>query len=157
MPCRRHQSRNPSLSNCVPRSLTRYFGVPLLPTTWPRNCLRQSSLSHVASCIHLSGKTDDLAEAIRDFVERHEHRRLRKHAGRGNVNGMENFLDIFTTLVRLLYVYYLRSLATKSKEAMDRGHVTGYYGKSVQKKENRWLDSFYATQSRRGEIGRAHV
>lgn len=51
------------------------------------------------------GESSNLAEAIYDFVDRHEKQRLRKHAKRGNINGMENFLDIFRALVRLLYVY----------------------------------------------------
>ncbi len=55
-------------------------------------------------------ETENLAEAIYEFVDRHEKQRLRRHAKRGNVNGMENFLDIFTALVRLLYVYYSREV-----------------------------------------------
>lgn len=50
----------------------------------------------------------NLKEAVLDFVDRHEKRCLRRHAKRGNVNGMENFLDIFTALVRLLCVYHVR-------------------------------------------------
>ena len=52
--------------------------------------------------------TTNLAEIIYDFVDRHEKRCLRKYAKQGNINGMENFLVIFTELVRLLYVYYVR-------------------------------------------------
>jgi hypothetical protein len=55
-------------------------------------------------------ETQNLAEAIYEFVDRHEKQRLRRHAKRGNVNGMENFLDIFTALVRLLYIYYSREV-----------------------------------------------
>jgi hypothetical protein len=51
---------------------------------------------------------DDLTAAILDFVDRHEKLRLNRHAKNGNINGMENFLDIFTALVRLLYVYHVR-------------------------------------------------
>ncbi|MEQ1784835.1 MAG: hypothetical protein ABMA14_26100, partial [Hyphomonadaceae bacterium] len=54
--------------------------------------------------------SDDLEQAILEFVDRHEKRRLHKHAARGNINGIENFLDIFTTLVRLLYIYYQRGV-----------------------------------------------
>ena len=56
-----------------------------------------------------------LAEAIYDFVDRHELRRLRRHAQRGNINGMENFLDIFTALIRLLYVYYVRGIVPQGQ------------------------------------------
>ena len=34
---------------------------------------------------------------------------------RGNINGMENFLDIFTSLVRLLYVYHVRGVVNRNK------------------------------------------
>jgi hypothetical protein len=61
---------------------------------------------------------DDLEEAIYEFVDRHERSRLRKHVSLGNINGMENFVDIFTTLVRLLYVYFKRGV-------VKRGHLVG--------------------------------
>ncbi len=60
-------------------------------------------------------KTMDLEAAVMEFVERHERHRLRRHAKRGNVNGMENFLDIFTALVRLLYVYAARGIVKRGK------------------------------------------
>ena len=59
--------------------------------------------------------TSNLAEAIYDFVDRHEKLRLRRHAKRGNINGMENFLDIFTALVRLLYIYHVRGFVHRLK------------------------------------------
>ncbi|MHB1425605.1 MAG: hypothetical protein ACYC3I_20750 [Gemmataceae bacterium] len=65
--------------------------------------------------INFNSETENLAEAIKDFVERHEKRCLRKHARNGNINGMENFLDIFTAMVRLLYVYYVRSPGLEKK------------------------------------------
>ena len=52
----------------------------------------------------------DLEQAILDFVKRHQRRRLERHARRGNINGMENFLDIFATLVHVLYRYYKRDV-----------------------------------------------
>lgn len=57
----------------------------------------------------------DLKEAIYDFADRHEHYRLRRHAERGNINGLENFLDIFTAMVRLLYVYLRRGAVDKQQ------------------------------------------
>lgn len=60
--------------------------------------------------LHAKTETQNLEEAIYEFVDRHEKHRLRRHAKRGNVNGMENFLDIFTALIRLLYVYYSRGV-----------------------------------------------
>ena len=65
--------------------------------------------------LNAKADTSNLAEAISDFVHRHEKQRLRKHAKRGNINGMENFLDIFTTLVRLLYVYHVRGVVHRLK------------------------------------------
>ncbi|MCE9557137.1 MAG: hypothetical protein K8T91_27635 [Planctomycetes bacterium] len=55
----------------------------------------------------------DLGRTLDDFIERHEKQRLYKHASRGNINGMENFLDILTALVRLLYVYFRRGVVTR--------------------------------------------
>jgi len=60
-------------------------------------------------------KSEDLETAVMEFVERHERHRLRRHAKRGNVNGMENFLDIFTALVRLLHVYAERGVVKRGK------------------------------------------
>jgi len=65
-----------------------------------------------------------LAEAIYDFVDRHERQRLRKHVKRGNINGMENFLDIFTALVRLLYVYHVRGIVNRLQLI---GRICGYF------------------------------
>jgi hypothetical protein len=58
---------------------------------------------------------ETLAEVIYDFADRHERQRLRRHAKRGNINGMENFVDIFTALVRILYVYYVRKVIDREK------------------------------------------
>lgn len=63
---------------------------------------------------------EDLKTAISEFVERHERQRLRRHAKRGNINGMENFLDVLNALVRLLYVYYVR-------EVVHRDRLIGWY------------------------------
>lgn len=67
-------------------------------------------------------QADDLEEAIYEFAKRHENTRLRKHAERGNVNGIDNFLDIFTAIIRLMYVYYRRQRPTK-KQPGDRSYV----------------------------------
>jgi hypothetical protein len=64
--------------------------------------------------IEAGTESENLELAIDAFVERHERRRLLKHAGRGNINGMENFLDILRAMVRLLYVYYRRRVVKKS-------------------------------------------
>jgi len=51
-----------------------------------------------------------LAEAVIDFVQRHQKQRLEKHAARGNINGLDNFLDIFVTITRLAYLHYRRGV-----------------------------------------------
>ena len=51
----------------------------------------------------------DLREAIWNFVERHQWEKLYKHARRGNINGLPNFLDIFRTLNGLLLTYHTRA------------------------------------------------
>jgi hypothetical protein len=68
-------------------------------------------------------ETTNLAEAIYDFVDRHEKQRLRRHAKHGNINGMENFLDIFTALVRILYVYHARGFVHRNQLV---GRLTKY-------------------------------
>lgn len=60
-------------------------------------------------------KPGELAEAIYDFADRHEQKRLLRHAEAGNVNGIENFLDILVALVRLLYVYNKRGVVPKNQ------------------------------------------
>jgi hypothetical protein len=64
----------------------------------------------------------DLREAIQDFVARHDRQKLHKHASRGNINGMDNFLDILTTLVRLQYIWWKRS-----DEAAKRVYVKKFF------------------------------
>jgi len=68
--------------------------------------------------INAKREADEVEQAIYDFVDRHINRKLHKHAGRGNINGMENFLDIFTTLVKVLYRWYTRNV-------VKRGHLIG--------------------------------
>lgn len=65
--------------------------------------------------INAKAQSNDLEEAIYDFLDRHDKRRLRKHASRGNINGMENFVDILTAMIRLLYVYYRRGVVKRGK------------------------------------------
>ena len=69
--------------------------------------------------ISARGKTDDLRMAIYDFVERHEKQGLRKHAKNGYINGMDNFLDILTALVRLLYVYHKKRGVVKADKLIE--------------------------------------
>jgi hypothetical protein len=61
---------------------------------------------------------NDLVAAIMNFVDRHVKRRLVKHAQHGNINGMENFIDIFTAIVQLLYVYWVRTVIKQSVAAV---------------------------------------
>ena len=63
-------------------------------------------------------EADQVEKAIYDFVDRHIKKKLKKHSERGNINGMENFLDIFTTLVKVLYRWHKR-------DVVKRGHLIG--------------------------------
>jgi hypothetical protein len=65
--------------------------------------------------MHDEGGTTDLESAIYDFVDRHERQRLVRHALTGNVNGVPNFFDIFTALIRLLYVYHKRGVVKRNQ------------------------------------------
>jgi hypothetical protein len=67
---------------------------------------------------------ESLAAALFEFVDRHEHQRLRRHAQRGNINGIENFLSILRTLVKLLYVYYAAGV-------VFRGHIIHRFGNYI--------------------------
>ena len=69
--------------------------------------------------------TSSLEDAIYEFVDRHDRQRLRRHARRGNINGAENFLDILTALVRLLYVYYVRNVVPRGRLI---GRLVDYLG-----------------------------
>ncbi|XZE45226.1 phospholipase D family protein [Pirellulaceae bacterium SH467] len=60
-------------------------------------------------------ESDQVEDAIYDFVDRHIRKKLRKHADRGNINGMENFLDIFRTLVELLYRWFKRGVVKQGR------------------------------------------
>jgi hypothetical protein len=66
-----------------------------------------------ARLAHDEAGATGLEAAIYEFVDRHERQRLLRHARSGNINGLPNFLDIFTALVRLLYVYYGRGVVKK--------------------------------------------
>ena len=60
-------------------------------------------------------EADEVEQAIYDFVDRHIKKKLKKHSERGNINGMENFLDIFTTLVKVLYRWYKRDVVKRGR------------------------------------------
>ncbi|MEO8275815.1 MAG: hypothetical protein ABI639_06315 [Thermoanaerobaculia bacterium] len=51
-----------------------------------------------------------VSEAIIEWVTRHERQRLRRHATRGNINGLENFIDVFTAMIGLLWDYHRRGV-----------------------------------------------
>lgn len=60
-----------------------------------------------------------LESAIFDFVDRHHHKILRKHARLGNINGMANFMDVFIECNKLMFLYYRRGLLN-SYYAIDK-------------------------------------
>jgi hypothetical protein len=73
----------------------------------------------------IQGKAEsaDLQEAIQNFVERHDRQKLRKHARRGNINGMDNFLDILTSLVRVQYIWLKRSDNATQRVYVKRSYL----------------------------------
>ncbi|MCC9602887.1 hypothetical protein LOC67_20245 [Stieleria sp. JC731] len=86
-------------------------------------------------------EADQVEQAIYDFVERHIKKKLKKHSERGNINGMENFLDIFTTLVKVLYRWY-------KLDVVKRGHLIGKLvtmlevATSGKDTEKEWFDGY---------------
>jgi len=52
----------------------------------------------------------NLEKAIFDFVDRHHSNNLKRHANRGNINGLDNFLDVFITTNKLMFLYYQRMI-----------------------------------------------
>lgn len=56
-------------------------------------------------------EADALRDALWHFFQRHCDRRLMRHVRRGNINGLQNFLDVFRTLNRLLLTYHKRTIA----------------------------------------------
>jgi hypothetical protein len=75
----------------------------------------------------------DLQNAICQFARRHEDRQLKKHAKRGNINGMENFLDILVALVRLLYVYRVRGVVERDRLIWHLGRCLGIATVGIQR------------------------
>jgi len=49
---------------------------------------------------------EDLEKTIYDFVDRHQKNVLYRHAKKGNINGLSNFLDVFIEINKLLFSYY---------------------------------------------------
>lgn len=56
------------------------------------------------------GSVAELRDAILAFVQRHIKMRLERHANRGNLGGLANFLDIYRTLSRMLLTWHNRRI-----------------------------------------------
>lgn len=65
------------------------------------------------------GEKEAVLEAVCDFVDRHRRTRLEKHAERGDINGLGNFLDIFVATNRLVFMFYQRGFVP-APYAIDR-------------------------------------
>lgn len=52
----------------------------------------------------------ELREAIWKFVQGHVQMRLKRHASRGNLSGLPNFLDIYRTVSRVLLTWHNRRM-----------------------------------------------
>lgn len=68
------------------------------------------------------GSAIELREAIWEFVQRHVLTRLLRHASRGNLNGLQNFLDVYRTLCSLLLTWHGRVI--EGQPVMSAGFVT---------------------------------
>lgn len=53
--------------------------------------------------------------AVYEFADRHERKVLRRHARKGNINGLPNFLDVLVAVTRLLFVFYRRGVVNKQQ------------------------------------------
>lgn len=62
-----------------------------------------------------SGTPQRVAEAIDHFVRVHEQGPLRRHARTGNVNGIENFVDIFRTVIGLAFRAHQQGVVPNAK------------------------------------------
>jgi hypothetical protein len=71
--------------------------------------------------IGLNAGQATLQSAIADFVDRHYRKHLCKHAKSGNLNGLQNFIDVLGCLTRLLQRWHTR---TSSNDLEDQV-VTG--------------------------------
>jgi HKD family nuclease len=56
------------------------------------------------------GSVTELRDAIWAFVQRHIQKRLERHADRGNLGGLENFLDIYRSVSRVLLAWHNRRI-----------------------------------------------
>ena len=56
------------------------------------------------------GSVIELRDAIWAFVQRHIQMRLERHANRGNLGGLPNFLDIYRTVSRVLLAWHGRTI-----------------------------------------------
>lgn len=60
-----------------------------------------------------------LEQAYYDFADRQIHRVLQRHARRGNINGLRNFLDVYVTICKMMYKGYKEGIL-KPLYAMDK-------------------------------------
>lgn len=53
---------------------------------------------------------NQLNQALKDFVDRHEKKVLLRHAKSGNINGIDNFLYVFLELNKLVYEWHKKGI-----------------------------------------------
>jgi hypothetical protein len=68
------------------------------------------------------GSVTELREAIWAFAQRHIQMRLTRHASRGNLSGLANFLDIYRTVSRVLLAWHTRRM--HNEIVISAGYVT---------------------------------
>lgn len=77
-------------------------------------------------------EANDLRNAIRNFIERHQKEKLEKHIKRGNINGLANFMDIFRTLNSILITYHTRKVENSNDPVIPFGFVLSFVRKNIE-------------------------
>ncbi len=84
-----------------------------------RDSFRGEEMSHW--WLGLKEGQANLRSAIEDFIDRHYRKHLCKHAKSGNLNGIENFIDVLGCLTRLLQTWHTRTRSNDLEDQVVRG------------------------------------
>ncbi len=82
---------------------------------FPVNIKDPTISGDMPSWMHSLAENSDFEKVVYDFVDRHHKENLNHHAIRGNLNGLENFVDVFLITNKLLYTYQTRGFLKKFK------------------------------------------
>ena len=104
-------------------SIRFYDGVTRFPRSYPppirpRDPSRSDDVADWALMLN-EKERKTLEQAYYDFTDRQHHGILQRHAKRGNINGLRNFMDVFITICRMMYKGY-KDRILKPLFAMER-------------------------------------